>query len=470
MKKLIKILLLCIPLVTLSQDYNYIYNDVKKIPRQKYTSLKELHNNIVKPYYSDSEKVYAFAKFITDKISYGKRAKTPLNCINSGEGVCQDYSELFEKLCKISGIENNVVTGMGITGSEHLGSYDSNHAWNIVKLDGEYIIFDLTWASGYVSGNSFKREFNPKYFNPKPEDFIRNHFPDESKWQLLEKPISKKEFINSPIYDQEFKNLSLKSAVIKNSKVEISFNSNADFTSAVLFKWRVGEFGSTNGKYIDFLKEDSFYKIILEEKVSGAYKYQLTFKNSDCTDRNKDGVPDSTYSCPEIMFYLVTPNYIVPKPKIYDKKDPWGLIEAYYYVFYKNDFDFFKKLNPRTNLKSLSDIKNFKSLNQSLSAWFGNYKKHYTNMRNGDIYYKLNNFKIVLSSNKDGYNFKELVRETLRLGKTGYGVKELQRKIGLDETGDFDEILEKEIKIFQKKYGLKSDGIVGKMTYKALGM
>ena len=50
-------------------------------------------------------------------------------------------------------------------------------------------------------------------------------------------------------------------------------------------------------------------------------------------------MPDLTYSCPEIMFYLVTPNYIVPKPTLYDKKDPWGLIEAYHYVFYKNDFD-----------------------------------------------------------------------------------------------------------------------------------
>ena len=468
MKKLI--LFLFIPLAVLCQDYNHIYKDVKKIPDQKYTSVEELHNNIVKPYYNDSEKVYAFAKFITDKISYGERARTPLNCINSGQGVCQDYSELFEELCKISDIENNVVTGMGITGSEHIGSYDSNHAWNIVKLDGEYIIFDLTWASGYGSGNSFKREFNPKYFNPKPEDFIRDHFPDHSKWQLLEKPISKKEYINSPIYDQEFKNLSLKSAVVKNSKVEISFNSNADFTSAVLFKWKVGEFGSASGKNIDFLKEENFYKTILEEKDSGAYKYQLTFKNRDCTDRDKDGVSDSTYSCPEIMFYLVTPNYIVPKPKLYDKKDPWGLIEAYHYVFYKNDFDFFKKLNPSTTLKSFDDIKYSKSLNESLSEWFGNYKKYYTNMRNGDIYYKIDNFRIILSSDKDGYNFKELVRETLRLGKSGYGVKELQYKIGLDETGNFDEILEKKIKIFQKKNGLKSDGIVGKMTFEALGM
>ena len=91
-------------------------------------------------------------------------------------------------------------------------------------------------------------------------------------------------------------------------------------------------------------------------------------------------------------------------------------------------------------------------------------------MRNGDIFYKIDNFKVILRNDKDGYNFKELVRETLKLGKSGYGVKEIQNKFGLDETGDFDEILEKEIKIFQKNNGLKPDGIVGKMTYKALGM
>ena len=202
MKKFI--LLLFIPFFVLSQDYKHIYNDVKKIPNQKYSSLEELHNNIIKPRYTDSEKVYAFAKFITDRISYGERAKTPLNCINSGEGVCQDYSELFEELCKISGIENNFVTGMGVNGLEDIGFYDSNHAWNIVKLDDEYIIFDLTWASGYGSGDSFRREFNPKYFNPKPEDFIRDHFPDDSKWQLLKKPISKKKYINTKQNIQNF--------------------------------------------------------------------------------------------------------------------------------------------------------------------------------------------------------------------------------------------------------------------------
>ena len=91
-------------------------------------------------------------------------------------------------------------------------------------------------------------------------------------------------------------------------------------------------------------------------------------------------------------------------------------------------------------------------------------------MSNGDIYYKIDNFRVVLSLESDGYNFKEIRREVLRLGKSGYGVNELQRVFGHEENGHFDNTLELEIKKFQKINGLKADGIVGEMTYKVLGI
>ena len=468
MKKLF--LLIFIPFIVISQGYDDVYNDVEKIPERNYNSIMELHDVIVKSHYSDIEKVYAFAKFITDKIAYGERAGTPLNCVNSGEGVCQDYSELFEELCEISGIENNFVTGMGTTGIDQIGVYDSNHAWNVVKLNGKYMIFDLTWAAGTVSGDNFNRMFNPKYFNSKPEDFIRDHFPDDSKWQLLDDPVLKKDYINAPLYDSEFENLSLKNAVVKDSKVEITFNSNADFNDAILFKWKLNDYGFASGKSLDFTKVGNFYRIIIEEPVTGAYRYQVTFKYDECTDRDKDGISDGAYSCPEISFILVTPGYSVTKPTNYDKKDPWDLIEPYHYIFHKNDFNFFKKLNPNTSARDFNDIKHSMSLNKSLFNWYGNYRKFYTDMGGGHIYYKIDNFKVVLSLESDGYNFKEIKREVLRLGKSGFGVKELQRVFGLVENGYFDNTLELEIKNFQKINGLKVDGIVGKMTYQALGI
>ena len=491
MKKLF--LLLFIPFVVLSQDYNHVYNDVKKIPDRKYNSIMELHNTIIKPYYSEVEKVYAFAKFITDKIAYGERARTPLNCINSGEGVCQDYSELFEELCEISGIENNLVTGMGVTDVGDIGDYDSNHAWNIVKLNGKHLIFDLTWAAGYGSGDNFRREFNPKYFNSDPKAFIRDHLPDDSEWQLLAKPISKKDYVTAPLYNYEIKNLSLKNAVVKSSEIEITFNSNENFYSCNLYKWKLNEYGYPSERLhylildpgtqsswkppigLNFEKKDNFYKVKIIENKPGAYKYSLSFTskgNNKTITKDMDGTTRTNWNTKSasIMFKLITDNYLVPKPSSYDKKDPWGLIESYHYVFYKNDFNFFKELNPQTNISRLNDIKYSQSLSKSLTDWYGNYRRFYTNMSNGDIYYKIDNFRVVLSLEPDGYNFKEIRREVLRLGKSGYGVNELQRVFGHEENGHFDNTLELEIKKFQKINGLKADGIVGEMTYKVLGI
>ena len=115
-----------------------------------------------------------------------------------------------------------------------------------------------------------------------------------------------------------------------------------------------------------------------------------------------------------------------------------------------------------TDLPTTINLPNYKKLRKEL----------YNGIQSSDCSYcwKKENKNAVSMRQQFNHNFKELVRETLKLGKSGYGVKEIQNKFGLDETGDFDESLEKEIKIFQKKNGLKPDGIVGKLTFEALGM
>ncbi len=69
-----------------------------------------------------------------------------------------------------------------------------------------------------------------------PEDFISNHFPDNSKWQLLDIPISKNDYINSPTFSPEFKNLSLKNGIVRSDNLEITFESDHDFDSCTLLQ------------------------------------------------------------------------------------------------------------------------------------------------------------------------------------------------------------------------------------------
>jgi murein L,D-transpeptidase YcbB/YkuD len=91
-------------------------------------------------------------------------------------------------------------------------------------------------------------------------------------------------------------------------------------------------------------------------------------------------------------------------------------------------------------------------------------------LRNGDISYKINNFKLILSNQPHGYEFKELKRRLVKKGSYGYAVTELQNYFKLENTGYFDDLLEQKIKDFQSLKNLKADGIVGSDTYMYLNL
>lgn len=57
----------------------------------------------------------------------------------------------------------------------------------------------------------------------------------------------------------------------------------------------------------------------------------------------------------------------------------------------------------------------------------------------------------------------------LRLGSKGNDVKTLQKMLGVDVDGIFGPMTERAVKEFQASHGLVSDGIVGFMTWSALG-
>ena len=275
-------------------------------------------------------------------------------------------------------------------------------------------------------------------------------------------------------FEKIYKNLSLKNGIVRSDDFEITFEFNNHFDSCTLFKWKLNEFGSVSGINIPLTKEGKTYKLKLKEETPGTYRYSITFwpsKKEEIQITNNDGSTSNFYtssSSTSIEFKLITPDYKIPRPKTYDKKDPWGLIESYHYIFHKLDKSFFNELNPNNKINSFSNIKNASALHNSLKEWIGDYKRYYTSLRNGNISYKINNFNVVLSKNSNGYEFKEIKRRLVKKGDYGYVVKELQNYFKLEKTGYFDDQLEQNIKGFQSLNNLKADGIVGSNTYKYL--
>lgn len=114
------------------------------------------------------------------------------------EGVCDGYARLFKTLCAYAGIRSEVIIGYART---NLGGsqFRSNHKWNAVMIDSSWHLLDATWASGFISfANDFIRSYDDSYFLASPQNFIKDHYPEDLRWTLLNDPPALSEFNRMP--------------------------------------------------------------------------------------------------------------------------------------------------------------------------------------------------------------------------------------------------------------------------------
>lgn len=161
-------------------DYNcYKYRNPKPKPRISATSEEEL-----------AQKIEQY------------RAEGVAKTLETGRGICEDYSRLYHALCAAAGLESVVVTGHARDFHKpYRKALDNPHAWNAIKIDGTWYLCDPTWAAGHTNGEvtRFTRKLSPGFFKTPPAWFAQTHFPDDEQWQLLDHPLSKKAFADQPL-------------------------------------------------------------------------------------------------------------------------------------------------------------------------------------------------------------------------------------------------------------------------------
>ena len=70
-----------------------------------------------------------------------------------------------------------------------------HHAWNAVKVRGEWKLLDCTWGAGALNERGeYVPAFDSFYFFTPPEQFIYSHFPNDSRWQLMAEPLTRQAF------------------------------------------------------------------------------------------------------------------------------------------------------------------------------------------------------------------------------------------------------------------------------------
>ncbi len=110
--------------------------------------------------------------------------------------VCAGYANLFEALGRAAGLEVLYIVGDARTQDNDISG--ESHAWNAARIDGKWFLLDATWDSGFLRGSHFEKSYSTEYFLAPPRVFNLNHLPDEPKWQLLEKPLTRGEFLRQP--------------------------------------------------------------------------------------------------------------------------------------------------------------------------------------------------------------------------------------------------------------------------------
>ncbi len=217
-----------------------IDNHALKTPSSEEVSITKLSKYLTSTSKNDLEKTRAIYRWITDRIAYDTKSffedssgdVTPEKVLSSKVAVCEGYSNLFNEIAREAGLETVKINGFSKGFSYYPGKKlnKEDHAWNAVKIDGEWRLLDSTWGSGVVVGKNFKKDFNDFYFLTLPEKFINDHLPSDPKWQLVSKPISPDEFSSKvkrfPSYFKfNFNNINPDNAIIdSNDYEEITFD------------------------------------------------------------------------------------------------------------------------------------------------------------------------------------------------------------------------------------------------------
>ena len=115
-------------------------------------------------------------EYLIEHVEYDAGAADNQNIVSvflNGRTVCEGYARASQYLLECLGIQSAVVGGMA------KGDF---HAWNLMRLDGEYYYMDTTWGdnAGGIEQEGAKAYINYNYFAVTTDELFRTHTPSQT--------------------------------------------------------------------------------------------------------------------------------------------------------------------------------------------------------------------------------------------------------------------------------------------------
>jgi len=120
--------------------------------------------------------------------------------------VCSGYAELAKAIGAAAGAEIIVLSGDARSSKTYralsgdaLPVSGDGHAWNAAKIGGAWYLFDATWDSDGPFEDGSPGKYRTTYLFIPPRAMALDHRPDEDRWQLLEAPLSRGDWLREPL-------------------------------------------------------------------------------------------------------------------------------------------------------------------------------------------------------------------------------------------------------------------------------
>lgn len=139
-----------------------------KLPNTKRVEkdARKLVDKLIEGRNTEKEKFDAIFLWVAQNMSYsysdylapkGYSMHSISSILRNKTGVCLDYAHLMDTLCFLAGITNVSIYGYAKDDLYDVNDslFMDNHAWNAVRLDNLWYLYDATWASG-----SYTQEYN----------------------------------------------------------------------------------------------------------------------------------------------------------------------------------------------------------------------------------------------------------------------------------------------------------------------
>ena len=239
------------------------------------------------------------------------------------KGVCAGYANLYKYLCDQLEMACEIISGYakgyGFDDREGAPS-ETDHAWNAVQIDQHWYLLDSTWGAGHLNDTKqFQRQLTTYYFLARPNEMIYHHLPEQSKWQLLQIPITMTQYMELPQVHPPYFELNLE-IVNPRNQAHVDILPDKPYALVVIrapsdvhlsANLKLNDQKVDGGHRVVFDNEQQLYYCYFAPPNTGKYKITIYGKQGGAESDTYNGVVDFMFNVTEM------PSNPISFPKIW---------------------------------------------------------------------------------------------------------------------------------------------------------